>query len=504
MVSHTHWSTTARLAAQQIAQAGVSFLACILIAVGCASGGDPQLHQQAREELRRFDQPAFEGPFCHIGYDVLRGVVTSVAGNANRAGLSLGDRVVAVDETPVDTDAAIAEAVARHGPDGSIRFIVSRAGADETVEAQCVDGQPLLETQRRMLGAIAAGRWSDCIRYSSEWEQSSGLSPTPPNPATARAACAEALATVEKRRPGPPEAALVYEAQRRLIRQATLVPSRLEEIRAHVLNAIQGLREGGSTVLADDLEHTLTAAAGSETPPGRAGSSPVSGTIVVASSPTTGVPVPSDMAGVGQVVSTGTCFAVAPDGLVLSAHHVVKGAGKVSVRVRDGTSYPATVEASSAQNDLVLLKVPVATPEFLPLAQPQSVRLGQRVFTVGFPVASGSGSESKFAEDSISALSGPQEDAALVEISVPVQPGNSGGPLVNDVGEVEGVVTSAAAIRPFVGSSEPIPQSVNWAVRSELAMTIVPQRTVSTKPATRDDVTAFVRRAVCYVEAMSK
>jgi S1-C subfamily serine protease len=411
----------------------------------------------------------------------------------------VGDRIVAVDGVNVDTDAELGDAVARHQPDGNVRLTISRVGAEEIIEAHCVDGQPLVKTQRKLLESMAAGHWSDCVRYSAKWEQALGLSPAPPNPARARAACAEALATVEKRRSGPPEAALVYEAQRRSIRQATLVPNRLEEVRGDVLNAIEGLRAEGFPSLADDLQRTLNTAAGSATAAsGHAGSSAVASTIAAANSQTTPIPVVGDMA--EGVVSTGTCFAVAPDGLVLSAHHVVKGAGRVNVRVGDGISYPATIEAMSPQNDLVLLKVPVATPEFLSLAQPQSVRLGQRVFTVGFPAPAGPGTEPRFAEGSVSALSGPQEDAGLIEISVPVEPGNSGGPLVNEVGEVEGVVTSSSAIRPSPGP-ETSPPNVNWAVRSELAMTIVPQGRVSARPTTRDDVPALVRRAVCYVEA---
>jgi len=85
------------------------------------------------------------------------------------------------------------------------------------------------------------------------------------------------------------------------------------------------------------------------------------------------------------------------------------------------------------------------------------------VFTVGYPVTDILGEELKFTDGVISSLSGVGDDAAFVQITVPLQPGNSGGPLVNNAGEVVGVVTSTAAVANFVRTVGTLPQNINWA-----------------------------------------
>jgi S1-C subfamily serine protease len=109
------------------------------------------------------------------------------------------------------------------------------------------------------------------------------------------------------------------------------------------------------------------------------------------------------------------------------------------------------------------------TPHYLELAPARSVRPGDPVFTVGFPMIGLLGPEPKFTDGSVSALSGLRGEASLVQITVPVQPGNSGGPLLNNLGQVVGIVTSSAAIPSFLEKAGTLPQNVNWAVKSEYA-----------------------------------
>jgi S1-C subfamily serine protease len=71
----------------------------------------------------------------------------------------------------------------------------------------------------------------------------------------------------------------------------------------------------------------------------------------------------------GPNVSTGTCFSVAPDGLILTAYHLVKDANTITARVENGDELPAVPEQVSANNDLALLRVNRPTPVYLSLAQ---------------------------------------------------------------------------------------------------------------------------------------
>ena len=113
------------------------YIACVVVSSGCAGSADPQLQEHAKERLRLFEQPPFVGPSCYIGFETLRETVTGLSGGAIRAGLQLGDRVISVDGTPVDTDEALNVAILRHDPNGSVELTVSRAGVEEIIEAKC-------------------------------------------------------------------------------------------------------------------------------------------------------------------------------------------------------------------------------------------------------------------------------------------------------------------------------------------------------------------------------
>lgn len=183
---------------------------------------------------------------------------------------------------------------------------------------------------------------------------------------------------------------------------------------------------------------------------------------------------------------------------------MISTADSIIVYLMNGQSVDATVEQSAATTDLALLRVSVPTPSYLSLASPRSAKVGQAVFTLGFPVTSVLGMEPKFTDGSISALSGAQGEASLLQITVPVQPGNSGGPLLNDQGHVVGIVTSTAAILPFAAATGALPQNVNWAVKADYARPLFNAPEGLPPAKTRDDAIDQSRRALCRVEAAKK
>src|SRR5262245_12343437 len=83
--------------------------------------------------------------------------------------------------------------------------------------------------------------------------------------------------------------------------------------------------------------------------------------------------------------SQGTCFAVSPDGLVLTAFHVIDGATDIEVTFPGKGKAKGLLVRSSSTNDLALIRVPVETKTFLPLGARRSAAVGDRVFTIGFP-----------------------------------------------------------------------------------------------------------------------
>jgi len=137
---------------------------------------------------------------------------------------------------------------------------------------------------------------------------------------------------------------------------------------------------------------------------------------------------------------TGTAFAVSDDGFMLTNFHVVEDASSIKVRTKDGT-LPAQLIKSDKINDLAVLKANAALCP-LPVTQSSLVKLGQSVFTIGFPRVLLQGFSPKLAKGDISSLKGMRDDPHQFQISAPLQPGNSGGPLVDDYGNVVGVVVA--------------------------------------------------------------
>jgi S1-C subfamily serine protease len=133
--------------------------------------------------------------------------------------------------------------------------------------------------------------------------------------------------------------------------------------------------------------------------------------------------------------------------------------------------YKAKIIKTDSANDIAILKT---EGQFVPLsigAANQS-RIGDDVFTIGFPAPLIQGFAPKPTKGSINAASGLQDDPRFFQISIPVQPGNSGGPLVDERGNVVGIVTST--LSPAIALSEGfIPQNVNYAIKARYAIALI-------------------------------
>lgn len=141
--------------------------------------------------------------------------------------------------------------------------------------------------------------------------------------------------------------------------------------------------------------------------------------------------------------SFGSGFFISPDGWLVTNRHVVRNAEKVDLRTSGGEIVPAKVVARDPKNDLALLKADVKSPAWLPVSEgSKELELGNTVFTIGFPNPVMQGLEPKYTDGRISSRAGMMDDEAFYQISVPVQPGNSGGPLIDvESGWAVGVIT---------------------------------------------------------------
>lgn len=170
--------------------------------------------------------------------------------------------------------------------------------------------------------------------------------------------------------------------------------------------------------------------------------------------------------------SSGSGVILAPDGLIVTSAHVVEGASKIGVKLSRPTDKPqiAHVLLIDLQNDLALLQIGPAFYKAAPLASLEAienVKLAQDVFTIGYPNILIQGLKPKFTKGEISSLAGMLDDPRYWQISVPVQHGNSGGPLFDKNGNVLGIIDSL--LRPKTGTKDPTAtiQNVNYAIKNE-------------------------------------
>lgn len=163
--------------------------------------------------------------------------------------------------------------------------------------------------------------------------------------------------------------------------------------------------------------------------------------------------------------ASGSGFFVSKDGYLVTNAHVVRNARRVKVRY-GGDVLPATVIRSDDKSDLALLKVSGHFPALC--VSTNDAQLGDSVFTIGFPDIELQGMEPKYTDGKISSLSGLMDDPTRYQISVPVQPGNSGGPLVDTAGNVEGVIVSRLNDLAMIRSQGSIPQNVNYAIKGNV------------------------------------
>ena len=166
--------------------------------------------------------------------------------------------------------------------------------------------------------------------------------------------------------------------------------------------------------------------------------------------------------------ASGTGFFITENGFLISNEHVVRNSTQIRLVTSAGLISAKVVKVDAA-NDLALLK---AEGKFaaLPVATSRAVKLGGTVATVGFPNIGLQGFAPKLAKGEIASLSGAADDARHFQISVPVQPGNSGGALVDERGNVVGVVAAKLSARAALAASGALPENVNYAVKSSFLL----------------------------------
>jgi S1-C subfamily serine protease len=182
--------------------------------------------------------------------------------------------------------------------------------------------------------------------------------------------------------------------------------------------------------------------------------------------PPTAAPPQSGPA-VSRVTTVGSGFLINGSGQVVTNDHVVPECNSISV-IQSGSLHRARLLARDPRNDLAVVEAPTLRGSGASIRS-GAAQVGEEVLAAGFPLAGLLATDVIVTNGIINALAGLEDDPSRVQISAPVQPGNSGGPLLDRSGNVVGVVVEKLnatwTAKKFSGD---IPQNVNFAIKPEV------------------------------------
>ncbi|QNH35632.1 trypsin-like peptidase domain-containing protein [Aminobacter sp. MDW-2] len=175
-----------------------------------------------------------------------------------------------------------------------------------------------------------------------------------------------------------------------------------------------------------------------------------------------------------DVTSSGTGFLINSDGWLITNAHVLEGCQRATI--------PSLGEATEwkidKQNDLAAVKLVGGTGKPFLHLQSSQPRLGEDIAAFGFPLHGVLSDSIKVTTGNINSLVGIDNDTRYMQISAPLQPGNSGGPVVDHKGAILGVATAVLGSK-FVGETGILPQNVNFALRVNVLELFLQSRDIS-------------------------
>jgi S1-C subfamily serine protease len=397
---------------------------------------------------------------------------------AEQNGLRRGDRLKSMNGDTVTTLDDL-KRILTALPVGttSVDLVVKRSSGfgerdtrDVPLRTQCRSDKTRWEAKKNALEAMKDGRWNDCLLAMRDVIREWGMGLT--GDVAVRGLCSYYDARLKGRPIGPEDAQGLYDWRHSQILEARYDPGALDRVRGDVLSSANILRGWNSKNLAEDLEHQLKeATARSKFDP-------------------------DDDSGHVQ----GTGVLARPDGTILTAAHVVHRAKHIVVHCPGRKETVARMDSITRNLDLAVIKTGLTNTAYLSLAPARSARVGEQVFTIGFPVSALLGSEPKLTEGTVSSLSGFASESSYLQITVPIQPGNSGGPLVNALGQIVGIVVASVPDLPFLFTTGAVAQNVNYAVKADYARPLFEQPTARPAAGGRTEALERARGATCRIE----
>ncbi|MGE0739985.1 MAG: S1C family serine protease [Hyphomonadaceae bacterium] len=200
--------------------------------------------------------------------------------------------------------------------------------------------------------------------------------------------------------------------------------------------------------------------------------------------------------------ATGSGFFISTEGHLVTSYHIVRDRPTVTV-VRDGQDYPAQILASDPANDIAILKIDAPSVP-LPIGSARDVRVGEDIIALGFPLAAIQGQEMRATFGRVNALSSLNSDTRHLQVDAPVQPGNSGGPLIGPDGRVIGIMSARLDDIATLTATGALPQNVSFSIRIDFLTAILPPDVeLNTSPLTGStaDRVAAARPSIAFIRA---
>jgi len=176
---------------------------------------------------------------------------------------------------------------------------------------------------------------------------------------------------------------------------------------------------------------------------------------------------------------SGTGFIVNEEGHILTNHHVIEGCTDITFQIRGSEVQRAVLISTNLPSDLALLKLSSFNRQPAIFAPSSAVKMGAELVVYGFPLSDDLSAQGNFTSGIVSAMSGLNDDLTLFQMTAPVQPGNSGGPVLSTAGRVIGVVVSTADQQFFRDQRDTDAQNINFAIHSAIAMRFLDTNNVS-------------------------
>lgn len=218
----------------------------------------------------------------------------------------------------------------------------------------------------------------------------------------------------------------------------------------------------------------------------------------------TGAKAQGDIPKPREAKTTGTGFYINKFGHIVTNAHVVDGCKTIKILDEHKVEVTSKVKASDLSNDLAIVQTEAPSPNYFKL-RPDG-RLGEPISAFGFPLSGVLATGGNFTTGNITALSGLKDDSRHFQISAPVQPGNSGGPMFDETGNVLGVVVGKANALAIAAAIKDIPQNVNFAIKSSVLIEflktygIIFDTSSSNTPRAAADIATIAKKGSIFIE----